>query len=90
MTGWERGYERLGIAEWVPRAPGESAAVGQGPMGGRDSVVGTGDRLMWGPERHRPRGQCVGTGDPRKGAPACHVSVAGESPGRALPSLGSW
>ena len=37
-------------------------------MGGRDSVVGTGDPLMRGPERHRLRGQCVGTGDPRKGA----------------------
>ena len=48
-------------------------------MGGRDSVVGTGDPLMWGPGRHRPRGQCVGTGDPRKGpgAPACHMSVDG-------------
>ena len=24
------------------------------------------------------------------GAPACHVGVEGELPGRALPSLGSW
>ena len=56
-------------------------------MGGRDSVVGTGDPLMRGPGRHWPRGQCIGRGYPGKGpgAPACHVSVEGESPERALP-----
>ena len=61
--------------------------VGQGPMGGRDSVVGMGDTLMRGPGRHRPHGQCIGRGYPGKGpgAQACHVSVEGESPGRALP-----
>ena len=53
--------------------------VGQGPMGGRDSVVGTGDPLMRGPGRHRPCGQCSGCGYPGKGpgAPACHVGVGG-------------
>ena len=61
-------------------------------MGGRDSIVGTGDPLMQGPGRHRPRGQCIGRGHPGKGlgATACHVSVVGEVPVRALPSLGSW
>jgi len=43
--------------------------------------------MMRGPGRHWPRGQCIGHGHPGKGpgAPACHVSVEGESPGRALP-----
>ena len=52
-------------------------------MGDRDSVVGTG-----GPH-DAGHGQCIGHGHPGKGpgAPACHVSVEGESPGRALPSF---
>ena len=58
-------------------------------MGGRDSVVGTGDLLMQGPGRHWPRGQCIGCGYPGMGpaAPACHVSIVGESPEWALPSF---
>ena len=49
-------------------------------MGGWDSVVGTGDPLMWGPGRRMPRGQGLGrvTLGPGPGAPACHVSVVGE------------
>ena len=55
-------------------------------MGGRDSVVGTGDPLMRGPGRHGLHGQCIGRVYPGKWprAPACHVSVEGESPERAL------
>ena len=43
--------------------------------------------MMRGPGRHWPRGQCIGRGHPGKGngAPACHVSIEGEEPERALP-----
>ena len=61
-------------------------------MGGRDSAVGPGDPRMRGPGAIGRVGSAwarvtLGQGP---GAPACHVSIEGESPGRALPSLGSW
>ena len=59
-------------------------------MGGRDSVVGTGDPLMRGPGRRMPRVQCTGHGETLgkgPGAPTRHVGIEGELPGRALPSV---
>ena len=62
-------------------------------MGGRDSVMGTGDPLMRGPGAPYATGAVywaqatLGKGP---GAPTRHVGIEGELPGRALPSLGSW
>ena len=57
--------------------------------GGRDSLVGTGGPHYAGPGVPLAAWQCIGHGHPGKGpgAPACHVSVEGESPGRALPGF---
>ena len=81
------------IAEWVPRAPGLSAVVGQGSMRGRVSVAGTGDLLCAGPGAPYAAWAVPGTGDPRKGARGASLprercgGVAGKG---TLQCLGSW
>ena len=56
-------------------------------MGGRDSVVGTGDPLMRGPAPYATGAvywarETIGKGP---GAPTRHVGIEGELPERALP-----
>ena len=58
-------------------------------MGGRDSVVGTGGPHDAGPGAPLAAWAVHWAGHPGKGpgAPACHVSVEGESPEKALPGF---